>query len=271
MATPFLDPEEYDEQAHHLYQMGEYDRALELLKEGLSLYPNSLELLLGLGYTRLAREEFVWAKIAFERALAIEPNDDDARAGLGEVLLRFGQHDRALELFNEVKEGVPPLRAVDAEQLIGIGRALYREQLYREALDFFDTALALSPLSADGYTSRAYTLHRLNATGEAIEDLIIALELNSEHTEARIYLGHLLYDQGKWEDALDHFEAIPLEEQWDALAVCRVLELKTTLRGLDSTDPEITAWNDRLDELASFSDPIDELLSEVERQARFPR
>src|SRR5690625_71065 len=97
MATPFLDPEEYDEQAHHLYQMGEYDRALELLKEGLSLYPNSLELLLGLGYTRLAREEFVWAKIAFERALAIEPNDDDARAGLGEVLLRFGQHDRRSE------------------------------------------------------------------------------------------------------------------------------------------------------------------------------
>ena len=59
MATPFLSSEEYDERAHRLYDQGEYETALETLKEGLRLYPNSVELHVGLGYTRLAREEFI--------------------------------------------------------------------------------------------------------------------------------------------------------------------------------------------------------------------
>jgi hypothetical protein len=37
MATPFLSSEEYDERAHRLYDHGDYDAALETLREGLSL------------------------------------------------------------------------------------------------------------------------------------------------------------------------------------------------------------------------------------------
>ena len=39
MPERFLSSEEYDEQAHRLYNDGDYDGALEMLKEGLSLYP----------------------------------------------------------------------------------------------------------------------------------------------------------------------------------------------------------------------------------------
>ena len=73
MATPFLSSEEYDERAHRLYDNGEYDQALDVLKEALGLYPHSVELYVGMGYTRLAREEFVWAKQSFERALVLDP------------------------------------------------------------------------------------------------------------------------------------------------------------------------------------------------------
>ena len=44
MPERFLSSEEYDEQAHKLYNDGDYDAALEMLKEGLSLYPNAVEL-----------------------------------------------------------------------------------------------------------------------------------------------------------------------------------------------------------------------------------
>ena len=37
MPTPFLSSEEYDERAHQLYNEGEYDEALDVLKEGLAL------------------------------------------------------------------------------------------------------------------------------------------------------------------------------------------------------------------------------------------
>ena len=59
MPAPFLSSEEYDERAHRQYDSGDYDAALDTLKEGLQLYPSSVDLHVGMGYTRLAREEFV--------------------------------------------------------------------------------------------------------------------------------------------------------------------------------------------------------------------
>ena len=43
MPERFLGSEEYDEQAHKLYSDGDYDGALQVLKEGLSLYPNAID------------------------------------------------------------------------------------------------------------------------------------------------------------------------------------------------------------------------------------
>ena len=57
MTDPFLSSEEYDERAHALYNEGKYDEALAVLREGLALYPQAVELHVGLGYARLARED----------------------------------------------------------------------------------------------------------------------------------------------------------------------------------------------------------------------
>src|SRR6187551_592564 len=100
MATPFLSSEEYDERAHQLYSDGQYDEALDVLREGLSLYPNAVELHIGVGYARLAREEYAWARRSFEEALVLDPEHEDALAGLGEVLLKFGQTDAGLRAFD---------------------------------------------------------------------------------------------------------------------------------------------------------------------------
>ena len=102
MPEGFLSSEEYDEQAHKLYNDGDYDGALEMLKEGLALYPNAVELYVGLGYARLAREEYAWARHAFERAAVLDPAHEDALVGLGETLLRFGARAQALRLFEQV-------------------------------------------------------------------------------------------------------------------------------------------------------------------------
>src|SRR5215471_10741516 len=99
MPNPFLSSEEYDERAHQLYNEGQYDEALEVLREGLSLYPHAVELHVGVGYARLAREEYAWARRSFEEALVLDPEHEDALAGLGETLLRFGQEDAALNCF----------------------------------------------------------------------------------------------------------------------------------------------------------------------------
>ncbi|MBW3553499.1 MAG: tetratricopeptide repeat protein [Gemmatimonadetes bacterium] len=261
MPDSFLSSEEYDERAHKLYDRGDYEGALETLKEGLRLYPHSVELYVGIGYTRLAREEFAWAKQSFEKALVLDPEHDDGMVGLGETLLRFGRSDEALDLFRTVRNGPS---GEDAELLLSMGRALYREQRFEEARSFFNTVLKNHPEDAEATAALAFTLHRLGKEKAAMRELRGALALNPEHHEARIYLAHLLYDRGDWKGALEGFAVLTPAQHWDPLAVWRLIELKRTVGGLEATDPELVVWEGRLDDLEADVDPIDELLAEIE-------
>src|ERR671931_1637395 len=99
MSDQFLSSDEYDERAHQLYNEGQYDEAIDTLREGLALYPHAVELHIGVGYARLAREEYAWARRAFDEALVLDPEHEDALAGLGETLMRFGQRDAAVRSF----------------------------------------------------------------------------------------------------------------------------------------------------------------------------
>lgn len=264
MPTPFLSSEEYDERAHKQYDRGDYEAALTTLKEGIRLYPHSVELYVGLGYTRLAREEYAWARQTFEKALVLDPEHDDAMVGLGETLLRFGRHSEAAFLFSTVRGGPA---GDDPELLLTMGRALYREARFHEARDCFETATGSDPGDPDAAAALGFTLHRLGDEVGALEELRRALEINTRHQEARVYLGHLMYDRGDYAEALEHLAALAPGDHWDPLAVWRLIELKRTVGGLEETDPELMVWESRLDALEGDLDPVDDLLAEIEAAA----
>lgn len=257
----FLSSEEYDEQAHKLYNDGDYDAALEMLKEGLALYPNAVELYVGMGYARLAREEYAWARHSFERAVVLDPGHEDGLVGLGETLLRFGEREEALKRFHQVAGmGFDD----DIELMLTMGRALYRAAMYGECRDVFARAAASRPDSAEAAASLGYALHRLGDEVGAGRQIRRALRLDADLYEARVYLGHLLYDRGDWEGSLRELERVPPQEHWDPLAVWRLMELKRTLWHMESGDPRLSAWESRLRDLEDLDDPIDRLLAEVE-------
>ena len=261
MPERFLSSEDYDEHAHKLYEDGDYDGALEMLKEGLSLYPNAVELYVGLGYARLAREEFAWARKAYESALVLDPAHEDGLVGLGETLLRLGDRKQALRLFDRVADmGYDD----DVDLMLTMGRALYREGLYAECRDVFAKASAAKPDSAEAAASLGYALHRLGDDVGAGRQIRRSLRLDPDLHEARIYLGHLLYDRGNWEGALREFERVPPMDHWDSLAVWRMIELKRALWQMDEGDARLAPWNARLSELEVVSDPLERLLAEVE-------
>src|SRR5581483_6114880 len=268
MATPFLSSEEYDERAHQLYNEGQYDEALTVLREGLALYPNSVELHVGVGYAQLAREEYAWARQSFERALVLEPEHEDGLAGLGETLLKLGQDDAALRCFRRTLElGY----ADDIDLMLQIGRALFREASLRDrpaffesAREFFETAVQQAPDSAEAVACVGYTQHRLGDDDAAISSLRRSLQLDSDHAEARIYLANILYDQGEYEAALYHFERTNPDDHWDELGIWRLIELKRSVYRLEENDPELRPWDDRLNELAGDLDDVDTMLMELE-------
>jgi len=264
MPTPFLSSEEYDERAHQLYNEGQYDDALEVLREGLALYPNSVELHIGVGYARLAREEYAWARQSFEKSLVLDPDHEDALAGYGETLLKFGQHEQAVATFRRILElGY----ADDIDLILQAGRALFREELMDEARDFFEIAVREATELAEAAACLGYVRHRQGDDQGAIQSLQRALQLDEEHAEARIYLANILYDRGEYESALYHLEHTEPGDHWDELGIWRLVELKKSLYRLSDDDPELRPWEERLGELAGDVDDIDDLLSEIEARA----
>lgn len=264
MPSPFLSSEEYDERAHQLYNEGNYDEALALLREGLGLYPNAVELHVGVGYARLAREEIAWARRSFEEALVLDHEHEDALAGLGEVLLKLGQSEAGLKCFRRILElGYQD----DIELMLQVGRALFREGFMEDAKDFFEVAVQQTPENAEAVAMVGYAQHRMGDEPAAVETLRKALQLDPEHSEARIYLGNILYDQGEYEAALYHLDRTKPEEHWDELGIWRLLELKKSHLRLREDDPSLKVWEERLVELAPTPDPLDEMLSEIEQRA----
>jgi len=268
MPSPFLSSEEYDERAHQLYNEGQYDEALDVLREGLALYPNAVELHVGVGYARLAREEYAWARRSFEQALVLEPEHEDGLAGLGETLLKLGQEEAALRCFRRTLElGY----ADDIDLMLQSGRALFREgslrehaPYFEEARRFFDVAVEQAPEMAEAVACVGYTQHRLGDDEAAIGSLRRSLQLDGDHVEARIYLANILYDRGEYEAALYHFERTTPEDHWDELGIWRLIELKRAMYKLEEDDAELKPWDERLSELAGEVDDVDELFAELD-------
>lgn len=261
MGTPFLTSEDYEDLAHDLYHEGDLDRAVETLREGLQLYPHSVELHVGLGFTQLTREEFGWAKRAFETALVLDPESEHAMVGLGEVLFFFNRADDALVLFDRARERG---HAGDPELLLGMGRALYRSGHLTDARDVFFEAIELYPESADALASAGRVLDRLGDEKGALRVLRRALRIDPRYHDARVYMAYLLDLRGDFRGALRNFEYLNPDEHWDPMAVNRLIDLKCRLDGLAEDDFELNPWRDRLSELTAEHDPVEHLLAEVQ-------
>lgn len=261
MSDVFRSSDEYDEQAHQLYNQGRYDEALEVLRDGLGVYPSSVELHVGMGYAHLAREEFAWARRGFLDALALEPDHEDALAGFGETQLRVGDREGAIRTFGRVLAlGFHE----DHDLMLQIGRALFREGLAAHAHRFFELAAAAEPECAEAAACMGYVSHRLGREGAALYWLRRALELDPGFAEPRIYLANLLYDRGESSAALLHFNKTSPEDHYEELGLFRVVELRRTFFRLADDDPSLGPWFERLSELMAGVDAVDDLLAEIE-------
>lgn len=260
MSDRFLSSDDYAERAHQLYNEGLYQEAIRELTEAIGLFPYAVELHVGLAYAQLAAEEYAWARAGFEQAVALDPKHEEALAGLGEALLKLGDRTRALRCFDQVL--LLGFRE-DHDLILQIGRALFREGMLRHARGFFEIAAGNHADSSEAAACLGYAAHRLGDEGTALYWLRRALDLDQTHTEARIYLGNLLYDRGEYEAALFHYEQTDPADHYDELAVWRTIELKKSIYRLPGDDPELVAWQRRLGELVSEEDPIDRLLTEI--------
>jgi len=263
MPDAFRSADDFDEQAHQLYNEARYDEALALLREGLSLYPNSVELHIGSAYAWMATEEFAWSRRSFDTALTLDPDHEDALAGMGEVLLKLGDRTGAMRCFERI---VALGFQDDLELMLQLGRATFREGLLAQAHRYFELAVGAHPDSPDAAACLGYAAHRLGNDAGALFWIRRALEIEPHYAEARIYLANMLYDRGETEAALRHLERTEPDDHFDELGLWRCVELKKLVYRLPDEDPELAPWYARLGEVAGEPDPLEMLVTEIEAQ-----
>jgi tetratricopeptide (TPR) repeat protein len=261
MPERFLSSDDYDERAHQLYTEGRLDEALDLLREGLQLYPTAIELHVGMAYAYLGREDYAWARRSFEAATGLDPDHEDALAGYGEVLLKLGVRQSALQQFDRIlalgfKE--------DHELMLQIGRALFRDGLLAAAQKFFEYAVGAEPDCAEAAACVGYACHRLGDEAGALYWLRRSLQIDPAYGEARIYLANMLYDRGETEAAMHHLQQTSPEDHYDELGIWRYIELRRTVAHLPEDHAELRPWYVRLGEVAGEPDAVESLLAEVE-------
>jgi Tfp pilus assembly protein PilF len=260
MNPGFWSAEEYDAKAQEQYEAGEYEAALDILREGTVLYPAAAELHVSLAFTQMAREDFIRARRAFAAALAYEPDHEDALAGIGETHLKLGERARGLAVFERVLElGF----SRDADLMLSIGRALVREGLLVPAERFLHLAVDADESGPEAIADLAYVKHRQGNHADARPWLQAALDRDPQNHDVRALLANDLYEAGERRAALGHYGAIPAAAMWDSLTLWRVIELLRACRDEPDTGETLQPYLDRLEELFDTSTPEDRLFDEL--------
>jgi protein O-GlcNAc transferase len=153
----------------------------------------------GLALSGLQR--FEEAIACYNRAIEINPSDDQALCNRGNALVKLERFAEALDCFDRAIECNGNLAAA----WLGRGNALFR--LKREALSAYERALALDPNLLAAKLGRGNALSTLGRHNDAAAEYDLALQRNPNFVEAWLGRGESLLQQLRAHDALSAFDA----------------------------------------------------------------
>jgi tetratricopeptide (TPR) repeat protein len=187
-----------------LMKMGQYDRAEKVLSEGLSLYPESRDLLEELGVLYHLRKQYGKAVRTFDRAL------------------RMG--------------GAGPETALwKRESLYRMGLASFDRGEYERAIQAFDHVLTLDRTHGDAMAGKVAALRMLGHRDQAFALSEQSLALAPRNAGLHYQRGWLLMDAGRLEEAEASFrEASRAAPRWTEPVLARAEALERLQRGFEA-------------------------------------
>lgn len=164
-----------------LVASGEYGQALTAYERAIKAAPDDAEAHHGLAQAQLQLGRLDQAQASEQRALDLRQGDyDEALVGMGDIALRRGNYQGAVEQYNAALARNEHLTAA----YIGLGRAAAASGNWSVAQAHFRNAVAREAKSAEGHLWLAEALIRLNNASEAIRAYEQALALNPRYAEA---------------------------------------------------------------------------------------
>ena len=130
-----------------------------------------------LGKVLLYQQRHREAGQAFEKAHAHDPAHHDAAFAFGQALVRRGDLDRALPIFQDMLERDPD----QAMTLAEVGRIVSKQGRHEEALGYYDRALEIEPWTVSLHMNKGKVFAAMGRFEDAARKAVDAVSLDPDN------------------------------------------------------------------------------------------
>ncbi len=179
------------------------------------------------------------ARVALERAVAINPGLSESRANLGNIYLQKGRADDAVQQYQAALE----LNPSDPKTHSNLGNAYMMLNKLSPAASCYRQATQLDPNFLDAHRNLALLYTRQEQYGQALSELNRALDLDAKNLQTHLQLGEVYYRMGQYRQGLQQFRQVQSSkpdspEAYYGLGIC--------YSKLDQTNEAIQAYTQAL-------------------------
>ena len=206
---------------------GNYPAAVRAYERGLAVEPENVELLNSLGFALFQQGKSKEAVVALEKALAADPKHWKAHNNLALAAIDSGELEVAEAHYRE-SLAIKPQSAIYND----LGFVLEREGLPEEAAEAYRKALKLDPESASAHYNLGSSLARSGKYAEAESHLRKALK-TSPNTQTYTGLGIVLWQLGRTDEAIANLQAAIKADPKNAAAQQKLAEFRASLGRAD--------------------------------------
>jgi tetratricopeptide (TPR) repeat protein len=185
----------------HLAQ-GDFQRSVEMLRGANALFPQSGDVLYHLGRALIGAGKLDEAAAAFQKALALKPDNLGYRFGVGLVQQRQKQWVDAIQTFQALMEKAEKETPFYIDVLFGLGCSQERSGRFDEAVATFQKLINLAPQHAEALNYLGYMFAEKGMRLEEAEGLVKrALALDQDNGAFLDSLGWTCYQLGRHREA----------------------------------------------------------------------
>ena len=174
-------------------------------------FKNSLQsAIVGCGKTYRLMERYSEAISDFNRAIELDPEDEDTVKERGKTYRLMERYSEAISDFNRAIE----LDSEDGEAIAHRGNVYGFIKCYSEAVSDFDRAIELDPEYSWAIVLRGHAYTFMERYSEAISDFNHVIELDPEYSSAIAHRGHAYQAMKRYSEAISDFNrAIELDPE----------------------------------------------------------
>jgi Flp pilus assembly protein TadD len=169
------------------YRAGNYDSARAAFERSVALSPDDAEALNNLGQTLVRLNRVSEAVSRFERAVVLAPNKAPFHFNLAHAMGLLGKWDRAVAEYRASVRLVPD----DSAAQYNFASALHKKGDDEAAIPEFQKAIELAPGEAGFHLSLGTSLEQVGRVAEAAREYEIFLEMAPTAPEAEKLRAHL--------------------------------------------------------------------------------